>query len=202
MPNETLDTRTKILQTTIDIVGLKGEVTIREITEKAGVNVAAINYHFGNKNNLLKEVENYYSDLLYTSQEKILKDDTSSPKEILLNRARNLINYMFSYPALIKLIVNLTTEDESYNPVLIQKIYLNKEIQLMIEEIIKEITGIQDPKLLNFKYLQLFSGILGPVVNRVVTQTFDEDSSSMEFNSLEELDEYIRLLIASVAGSN
>lgn len=202
MPNETLDTRTKILQTTIDIVGLKGEVTIREITEKAGVNVAAINYHFGNKNNLLKEVENYYSDLLYTSQEKILKDNACPHKEILLNWARNLINYMFSYPALIKLIVNLTTEDKSYNPVLIQKIYLNKEIQSMVEEIIKESTGIQDPKLLNFKYLQLFSGILGPVVNRLVSQTFDGAPSSMDFNSSVELDEYIVLLITSVVGSN
>lgn len=202
MANEVLDTRTKILQTTIDIVGLKGEVTIREITEKAGVNVAAINYHFGNKNNLLKEVEIYYSDLLYNSQEKILKDETATPREILLNWAHSLLNFMFSYPALIGLIVNLTTEDKSYNPVLIQKIYLNKEIQVMVEEIIKESTGIDNPKLINYKYLQLFSGILGPVVNRLVSQTFDETPSSMDFNSREELDEYIKLLITSVVGSN
>lgn len=202
MANEVLDTRTKILQTTIDIAGLKGEVTIREITEIAGVNVAAINYHFGNKNNLLKEVENYYSDLLYKSQEKILKDEAATPREILLNWAHSLINFMFSYPALIKLIVNLTTEDKSYNPVLIQKIYLNKEIQVMVEEIIKESTGIDNPKLLNYKYLQLFSGILGPVVNRLVSQTFDGTPSSMDFNSSGELDEYINLLITSVVGSN
>lgn len=201
MSNEVLDTRTKILQTTIDIVGLKGEVTIREITEKAGVNVAAINYHFGNKNNLLKEVENYYSDLLYNSQEKILKDEAAAPREILLNWAHGLLNFMFSYPALIGLIVNLTTEDKSYNPVLIQKIYLNKEIQVMVEETIKESTGIDNPKLLNYKYLQLFSGILGPVVNRLVTQTFDGAPSSMDFNSREELDEYIGLLIESVVGN-
>lgn len=202
MSNEVLDTRTKILQTTIDIAGLKGEVTIREITEKAGVNVASINYHFGNKNNLLKEVENYYSDLLYNSQEKILKDEAATPREILLNWAHSLLNFIFSYPALIGLIVNLTTEDKSYNPVLIQKIYLNKEIQVMVEEIIKESTGIDNPKLLNYKYLQLFSGILGPVVNRLVSQTFDEASSSMDFNSPEELDEYIKFLINSVVGGN
>ncbi|HHY78235.1 MAG TPA: TetR/AcrR family transcriptional regulator, partial [Clostridiales bacterium] len=61
MNDKELDTKSRILQYAIDMVGSKGDVTIRELTETAGVNVASINYYFGSKENLLKEVERHYS---------------------------------------------------------------------------------------------------------------------------------------------
>ncbi|WP_040213646.1 TetR/AcrR family transcriptional regulator [Clostridium polynesiense] len=198
MSNETIDTRTKILQTAIDIVGLKGEVTIREITEKAGVNVASINYHFGNKTNLLKEVETHYSNLLYEMQRSILENDIIPPKNRLLLWSENMLDFIFSFPAVIGLIINLYTEDKSYNPALIKKIYLNNELQLRVKEIIAECIGSSEEKLLNYKYLQLFSGILGPVVNRLVSSTFTETKGSLDINNEEELKEYIVFLIDSI----
>jgi len=198
MDNDTLDTRNKILQTAMNIVGRKGEVTIREITEEAGVNVAAINYYFGNKSNLLKEVENYYSDLLYGMQYEILVNEKLTPKEKLSYWAKNLIEFMFKFPALIMLIVNLSNEDKHYNPILIQKIYLNKEFQHMIEDIIKQGTGLEDKKLLSFKYMQVFSGILGLVVGRVVANTFGEGESTFDITAPEEIEEYIDLIVNSI----
>jgi len=198
MSNEVLDTRSKILQVAIDIVGLKGEVTIREITEKAGVNVAAINYHFGNKNNLLKEVENFYSGILYEVQYKVLMNEELNCTERLIKWAKSLIAFMFQYPALIGLIVNVTAEDKNYNPVLIEKIYLNKELQDIIKAIISEGTGLEDNKLLSYKYMQIFSGILGPVISQVVAQTFARGSDTLNLENIEELDEYINMLVRSV----
>lgn len=196
--SNTLDTRSKILQSAIDMVGLKGDITIRELTDIAGVNVASINYHFGNKNNLLKEVENYYSTFLYDIQHDILTSEALSPYDKVLEWARSLSNFISQYPALIGLIVNLTTEDKNYRPVLIQKIYLNKELQSMIEEIIGTIIMSEDKKLVNFKYLQIFSGILGPIINRVVEDSFSDEHSVVCLSSKEDLDEYIKLLIDTV----
>lgn len=198
MGNDILDTRGKILQAAIDIVGLKGEVTTREIAEKAGVNVAAINYYFGNKNNLLKEVENYYSGLLYDDQYEILASKKLDNTEKLIQWAKSLLNFMFKYPAIVGLIVNITTEDKSYSPVLIQKIYVNREIQAAVEDIIAKATGIKDKKILNYKYLQVFSGVLGPVVNLLVANTFGKRESIADINSPNELDEYINLLVNTV----
>ena len=194
----TLDTKSKILQSAIDIVGLKGDITIRELTDIAGVNVASINYHFGNKNNLLKEVENYYSTSLYDIQHDILTSKVLSPYDKILEWAKSLSNFISQYPALIGLIVNLTTEDKNYRPVLIQKIYLNKELQSMIEEIIGTIIMSEDKKLVSFKYLQIFSGILGPIINRVVEESFSDEHSIICLNSKEDLDEYIKFLIDTV----
>lgn len=197
---EALDTRSKILQKAIDIVGLKGEFTIREVAEKAGVNVASINYYFGNKNNLLKEVEKYYSDLLYKTQYEILTDKTLSARDKLTCWVKGFIVYMFRSPALLGLIVNILNDDKSYKPLLVQRIYLNKELQSAIESLIKESTGINSEKVLNYKYLQIFSGILGPVISKIVSTTFGEGESVFDINGKEDLDEYIEILISGVLG--
>jgi AcrR family transcriptional regulator len=197
MNNDALDTRGRILQAAIDIVGRKGEVTIREITEGAGVNVASINYYFGNKNNLLKEVENYYSNILYGMQYKILTDEELAPREKLFTWAKNLIEYISRFPSIIRLIVNLSTEEEGYNPLLIQKIYLNREFQNMIEDIISKGTGIEDKISLNYKYLQIFSCILGPVVGSLVASTFSDGEGVFDTSIPQELDKYIDFIVNS-----
>lgn len=198
MNSEILDTRGKILQTAIDIVGLKGEVTIREIAEKAGVNVASINYYFGNKNNLLKEVESYYSEILYNMQFKILEESNISSNGKLINWTKSFIDFLFEFPSLFGLIGELSIEDRSYKPLVIQKIYLNKELQGKIKELIKEETGIEDKKILNYKYVQLFSGIVGLVVSRIVSDTFGDEESIFDINKREELNEYANILINGV----
>lgn len=198
MSSEVLDTKSKILQEAIDIVGLKGEFTVREIAERAGVNVASINYYFGNKNNLLKETENYYADLLYKVQFEILKDNNLDPREKLRRWAKSFISFMFRSPALIGLIVNILNEDKSYNPLLIQKIYLNKELQSIVENLIKECSGIENDRVLNYKYLQFFSGVIGLVISRVVSTTFGDEKSVFDLDSQKDLDEYIEILISGV----
>ncbi|HHV73103.1 MAG TPA: TetR/AcrR family transcriptional regulator [Thermoanaerobacterium sp.] len=198
MNGEQLETKEKILNATIDIVGMKGEATIREITEKAGVNVASINYYFGNKNNLLKEVENYYAEKLLKSGYDILLDTTLTPQNRIFKWALNLIEYMYKYPALISIIVKLTHDDKSYNPVIIKKIYFNDEVQKIVENIIKDITKIEDSRILNFKYLQLFSGILGTVINHVVVSIYGDEKSILNISDSEELRQYLVLLIESI----
>ncbi|MEM9157823.1 MAG: TetR/AcrR family transcriptional regulator [Verrucomicrobiota bacterium] len=52
------ETRTKILETAVVLFAEKGYAgtSIRELTRAAGVNIAAINYHFGGKKELFQEM--------------------------------------------------------------------------------------------------------------------------------------------------
>lgn len=196
--NNSLDTRSKILQVAIDAVGLRGEITVRQISEKAGVNVAAINYHFGSKNNLLKEVENYYAEILYNMMKDVLLKEESNPKEKLVLWTNSLMEFMFKYPALIALIANLATEDREYNPILIQKVYLNEELENVITLLIKESTGITEERILKYKYLQIFSGILGPIIGEVVSLTYGNKNHILNISEKGQREEYINMLIGSI----
>lgn len=196
--NNSLDTRSKILQVAIDAVGLRGEITVRQISEKAGVNVAAINYHFGSKNNLLKEVENYYAEILYNMMKDVLLREGTNPKEKLVLWTNSLMEFMFKYPALIALIANLATEDREYNPILIQKVYLNVELENVITLLIKESTGITEERILKYKYLQIFSGILGPIIGEVVSLTYGNKNHILNISEKGQREEYINMLIGSI----
>src|SRR6266699_1393796 len=52
------DTRTRVLDVAEELFGEEGieRVSIRDITDKAKVNLAAINYHFGSKEDLIVAV--------------------------------------------------------------------------------------------------------------------------------------------------
>src|SRR5438552_14802333 len=53
-----MDTRTRVLDVAEELFGEEGieRVSIRDITDKAKVNLAAINYHFGSKEDLIAAV--------------------------------------------------------------------------------------------------------------------------------------------------
>ena len=55
---EKLSTRERIIDTALELFARKGldGASMREITETAGVNLAAVNYHFGSKDGLMSEV--------------------------------------------------------------------------------------------------------------------------------------------------
>lgn len=56
MDNKSLDIKEKIIATTKELIKAKGNATIKEIADAAYINIAAINYHFGSKDNLIQIV--------------------------------------------------------------------------------------------------------------------------------------------------
>ena len=86
------DTRSRIMKAAVEIIGREGNlgVTIREIADKAGVNIAAINYHFSSKENLIEEVERVTMEQITLIYNRLL-DETGSPRERLMNWADELM---------------------------------------------------------------------------------------------------------------
>lgn len=90
-------TREKILAAASDVFAAKGfeKTTVRDICSRADVNVAAINYHFGDKQNL------YYQVLSLWMEEYVEKtglresiDAQESPKDKLKQYLRAELSYM------------------------------------------------------------------------------------------------------------
>lgn len=61
------NTKDQILKIAAELFAKKGfsKTSVREICKEAGVNVASINYHFGNKENLYVKVLTYWKDIAF-----------------------------------------------------------------------------------------------------------------------------------------
>ena len=198
MEDKNINTKEKILSTTIELYGIKGDITVREICEKAGVNVASINYYFGSKDNLLKEVEKHYSRLLFNIQNEIITDDVMEPRRKLIDWANALMKFVLDYPALIMLVTNLVLQDESYNPEIINKFLGSKESKENIQKIIYSITKIDNKEILNFKYMQLFSGVIGPIIFQMIPNIKDTNKVFIDLNNEGERKKYIENLVDTI----
>lgn len=87
-----LSTREKILNSTEELIAQNGfsAISIRKISQKSNTNLAAVNYHFGNKQQLINEMLERRLNNLFTVREKLLNKlnpESNSPCKLedLLN---------------------------------------------------------------------------------------------------------------------
>mgnify|MGYP001054979862 FL=1 len=198
MDDRNINTKERILSATIELYGAKGDITVREICDKAGVNIASINYYFGSKDNLLKEVEKHYSMLLFDMQKDIIMDELRPSKEKLIDWAEALMQFVLEYPALIMLVANLVLQDQSYSPEIIDKFLGSVETKENIQRTIYSLSDIEDREILDFKYMQLFSGVIGPIIFQMIPSIRDKDRVFIDLGDVGERGRYIDDLVETI----
>ncbi|UCH62648.1 MAG: TetR family transcriptional regulator [Fidelibacterota bacterium] len=103
MSIEELPIREKIILAAIDCIEQAGiqAVTVRSIAERAGVNIAAINYYFGSKRELVNEVlKSTTEEFVGLWQEALESKD--EPRERLKKFCITCIDGAFRYPGMTK----------------------------------------------------------------------------------------------------
>lgn len=123
----------KILDAALKITIKNGseDVTIREVAKEAGVNIAAINYYFNSKEQMLVEMEKLFKDNFDEAFTVLDRTDIYGEEKLLawLNGA---LAYAVHYPGIIVL--------------LREKLVLNTENSInkqMLEELIKRVGQIR-----------------------------------------------------------
>jgi len=84
MSDQRLSTKEKILTATEHLLAEHGfeAVSLRDITNTADVNVAAVNYHFGSKEKLFEEVQCQYINAINEQRIVLLEEMTAGGKVI------------------------------------------------------------------------------------------------------------------------
>ncbi|HRT26732.1 MAG TPA: CerR family C-terminal domain-containing protein [Syntrophales bacterium] len=83
MTDISLDTRSRILDAAGEIFAVSGfrQATVRQISARAGVNVAAINYHFQSKDNLYLETMRHWKNIAFRKYPGELGTSQTDPPE-------------------------------------------------------------------------------------------------------------------------
>ncbi len=174
------ETQQRILQAAGDIFAESGfrDATVRKICERAGVNLAAIGYHFGNKEGLYFEVLRYWHDV---SLKKYPMDTATNGKIPPEERLRNFIRLFLlrmldeGKPAWFeKLFAKELTEPTAVFDRLLDEIV--RPFYKVLESIVEQIIGQPTPKeTLHFCCESIISQCLRFKVKPVITRIFRKD---------------------------
>ena len=150
----------KIIMTAIECIereGIQG-VTIRKIADQAGVNVAAINYHFGSKEQLLNIVMNATLNESFVNNIKDYDDLwQSETRKALQLFLEDTLEGALNYPNITKAHLNETFNRSNYETNIVRRLndFLS-EFHNLIQSELKQEAGIES----RIAVSQLFSSIL------------------------------------------
>lgn len=158
-------TKEQIIEATRELLYEQGNVTIKEISERAYVNVASINYHFGSKDKLVQIIiEQVIADLRKEILDAIMEDPlTTMDVEKIMTRLVDLIfNFVENHTGIINYsILQMATQAESTN-VLINLFLVDNQFTNTILGQLKMIFPDTNDDQLFAKYIILFSSFIVP----------------------------------------
>lgn len=157
-----LDTKKRILKSAMDIIAKEGNlnVTTREIAQRAQVNVAAINYHFGSKDNLIEQVENkFVGDIkdIYS----VLHDESLQPRDRIWIWADRLMIHLLEHPGILFMWASKVMSSSSKDDGIAGLIDYS---EANLARIIKETVCHGDDIQISFKVMQLISSVISPIL--------------------------------------
>jgi AcrR family transcriptional regulator len=160
---DNLTTKDKILEATLEIISNEGfqNVTVRKIATIAGVNLAAINYHFGSKDNVINEALEYLM-VQAKSIFKCLKNNNETPEQRLKNFIDKLAKNFSKYPDQIQYLIYQSIHDQATCNKFQE--FLKTEGVDLIKTTIQQIRPDEDDAALQMRITQLFSCLAFPVL--------------------------------------
>lgn len=189
---ENQDPKERIIQATLEIIGNHGtdKVTIREIASRVGVNVAAVNYYFGSKSNLIQQSMQYFAEKMqnafhiFHQKELPLKDKLHL---FLTNFAETAV----MYPGVVKSLVNQMMENGEIRS---EVAVTMEKGSAAIKQVIGQLIHSTDDKELSFISLQLMSSVIYPILMSTQLPLL----YSFDYREKEAREEYIQSCIGLI----
>lgn len=188
---ECLSTKEKILKVTREIIAEEGfqNITIRKIANKAGVNVAAVNYYFGSKDAVINETLKTVTDELKDTFE-FLKNSKEDPRTKLSIFIFNYTDMILKYPDLLKNVINLAIHNKPLEGQIEYMTFMQTEGIEILKQTIAEIRPELDEFTVYIKIIHLLSGLSFPFLmdnqfKKVMGfDLYDEKMREMHINDL------------------
>ncbi|MDD4801384.1 MAG: TetR/AcrR family transcriptional regulator [Syntrophomonas sp.] len=186
-----LSTKEKILHVAMAIIAEEGfqNITVRKIAAKAGVNIAAVNYHFGSKDAVINEALRHVTDQLKKNFE-YLSTSNEDPKTKLSIFVNNYTEIMFEYPDIIRhLVIHAINNKQLDSRQLDQRedylAFLQTEGISLVKETVRQIRPDQDDHFISLKTLHLISSLsFRFLLGERIFEVFGVDMSNEEIHKM------------------
>jgi AcrR family transcriptional regulator len=175
------DIKRKLIENTKKLLQERASITIKDIADASFVNIAAVNYHFGSKESLMRIVLNEILENLkaYVTQELIQVKNNKTFEEKL----EMMINYMYNFALenvglLNYLFLSNELQKES-SSLLIDQFFADNTFTRVVYQSLAESTSTMNEKELRAKYILLFSSFCIPLFIQI-SQTKLQGSMRIE----------------------
>lgn len=168
-----------IIEKTKELMKTNGDVTIKDIAEAAYVNIAAVNYYFGTKENLIFYV---LDEIIKELKEKIVNAiNNYTTANIDLEKAIILmIDLIFSFTyenigIVTYSFLQFGTQSKSAN-ILLNEFLLDEEFTNLVIKKLSELCNTNNTNQLYAKYMLIFSAFSVPLFLDVIAQSSEKYS--------------------------
>ena len=159
------DIKRKMIENTKKLLHEKPSITIKDIADASYVNIAAVNYHFGSKENLMKiVVEEIITELKgYITEQLIKIKDNRSFEEKLEMMIVYLYNFSVDNIGLLNYLFLSNELQKESSIVIVNQFFTDNEFTRQVYESLAEHTSFESKKELYAKYIVLFSSFCIPL---------------------------------------
>lgn len=154
-----------IILKTKELIKDNPELTIKDIAEACYINIAAVNYHFGTKDNLISIVMNLIieelKETVFNEMEKITEDDSI---EDTLERMLNIIyNFTMENTGVVRYLFLKKDNQINSTNLLIDAFFSENKFTKTVFEYLSRSTEIRDKQIIYARYMLLFSSFSIPL---------------------------------------
>ncbi|MGE4320143.1 MAG: TetR/AcrR family transcriptional regulator [Acholeplasmataceae bacterium] len=159
-----------------------GNVTIKEIAERCYVNIASVNYYFGSKENLIfiviSEVLSEIKQMVFT----MVDDKQDKTPEAFLEEIIGLIyNFSLDHVGILSYLFMANGMKDGQLAEFVRSFFLDPEFVQMVYKNLGEQLNTNDIKLLQVKYMIIFSSFFMPLFIQIIHPSDDEEEKMEMF---------------------
>lgn len=179
-----LNIREHILDRTIYLMGKQGttDVSIRAIAREAGVNVAAVNYYFSSKEQMLAQLGERFR-LGFQEVMRVLANRELSAEERLRRWVAEVMRYIVEYPGILGLMERQMAAEplDPFGEALRAAV---QRATRQLKATLRELVGPGDEARLGFKLTLLISSLAGPFPRQAEAGRFKAPAQRSRFLDL------------------
>lgn len=196
MTTENIPVKQKIILAAITCIEQNGiqNLTVRDIAQTAGVNVAAINYYFGNKKNLLETTLRMTMDEAFLKTEELLHDPNADPYLALKGFLENTIWGSMNSPGVTKAhLFNPIYDRDKNNYAFIR---IEEFMRLLVDRLATK-GNPKERKRIRFAIVQMISAV---VMVGLIPELF-EQATGMDFHKDKTQKDFVAHLLLQSLGN-